>query len=114
MIVVSDLRVKSIYALAFRLRRQPNIYELRTSNATVTGKRLLKQQHRREFVVPIKQVMGFRRSENSQKTIVLGAQASPPGRAQLNQEQLPKPHDEMELVLLSTGRRGRLRSQDVF
>jgi len=43
---------------------------------------------------------------------VLGPQASPPARAQRNQEQLFEPLDETELVLFDAGRRGRLRSQD--
>ena len=46
------------------------------------------------------------------KTIVLGAQASPRARAQPNQEHCVEPLEEMELVLLDAGRRGRLRSQD--
>ena len=46
------------------------------------------------------------------KTIVLGAQVSPPARAQPNQEHCVEPLEEMELVLLDAGRRRRLRSQD--
>jgi len=42
---------------------------------------------------------------------VLGAQASPPARAELNQEQITAPFEENMLVLLDAGRRGRLRSQ---
>jgi len=44
-------------------------------------------------------------------TVVLGSQASPPARAQPNQEEFPESLDEVDLVLLDTGRRGRLRSQ---
>jgi hypothetical protein len=45
--------------------------------------------------------------------IVLGPQASPPARVEKNQESLTLSHStKMELVLLDTGRRGRLRSQD--
>jgi len=42
---------------------------------------------------------------------VLGTQASPPARAQRNQEHLAGSLDEIELVPLYAGRRGRLRSQ---
>ena len=45
-------------------------------------------------------------------TIVLEPQASPPAPVPPNQEYWAEPRDEIELVLLDAGRRGRLRSQD--
>ena len=44
-------------------------------------------------------------------TVVLGSQASSPARVQSNQEEFPESLDEVDLVFLDTGRRGRLRSQ---
>jgi len=41
-----------------------------------------------------------------------GTAGVPPARAQPNQEHCCEPLEELELVLLDAGRRGRLRSQD--
>jgi hypothetical protein len=43
-------------------------------------------------------------------TMVLGPQASPAARVQWNREEISRDQD-MKLVLLHAGRRGRLRSQ---